>query len=142
VIEPLWGHANFYEDEATFELSMEGATRGQRALYACTWYLSEVNNGGHDQFFSNCTGMVWDDALTGFRLLNAVSYEAILRGATALFPYHQPSKDRIERIGELEAIGLHAFGRLDDQLYALKKQDDIDSVFLEFINRHPDQFFL
>ena len=30
------------------------------------WYIAEVNNGGHDQFYFNSTGIVWKDALAGF----------------------------------------------------------------------------
>lgn len=57
VIEVMWEHAEFYEDEDSYKRSIQPATEGQLAVYACTWYLSEVNNGGHKKFFSNSTGM-------------------------------------------------------------------------------------
>lgn len=141
VVELMWEQADLSEDEASYELSIEGATRGQRAIYACTLYLSEVNNGGHHQFFLNSTGMVWDDAITGFRLLRAADYEAILRNAVDLFPYQQPAKDRFDRIDELQAMPDKAFDGLDDQLYKLEKTNDIDAIFMAFINERPDHFF-
>ena len=141
VIEPMWSHVNFYEGETTYESSIEGATRGQRAIYCCTWYTREVCNGGHHQFFLNSTGMVWDDALIGFRLLGAVDYEEVLRSAVAWFPYSQPSKDHETRVTELDTISSSSFDALDRRLYHLIETNDIDVIFTTFILEHPDQFF-
>ena len=53
VVAAMWQHTNFYEDEATYRRFTAPATPGQLAIFATAWYLSEVFNGGHDQFFTN-----------------------------------------------------------------------------------------
>lgn len=139
VIEVMWEHGDFYEDEATYKRSIEPATKGQLAVYACTWYLSEVNNGGHDQFFANSTGMVWEDALMGFHLLNAPEHLKILTEVIAVFPNSKPSKDRQQRWDQMENTDTSAFDKLDDRLYDL--EEDFDSLVTDYVLQHPDEFF-
>ena len=140
VIEIMWEHGDFYEDDETYRRSVQPATRGQLAVYACTWYLSEVNNGGHDQFFSNSTGMVWEDALTGFQLLGATEHRQILTEAIAVFPDSKPAKDRQKRWDQMENADTSAFDKLDDRLYAL--EEDFDALATKYILDHPDEFFV
>jgi hypothetical protein len=139
VIALLYEKADFYKDEATYRASIAPATPGQLAIYACGWYLEEVLNGGHDQFFSNNTGMVWRDALNGFKLLGAEPYSAILAEALKKFPSGQPAMDRDDRESQLAAIGADAWDDLDQQVY------DLDPVFddyaRKFILAHPAEFF-
>ena len=139
VIEVMWEHGNFYEDEDTYKQSVKPATKGQLAVYACTWYLTEVNNGGHDQFFANSTGMVWEDALFGFRLLNANEHLRVLTDAIAVFPDSRPSKDRRRRTGQMESADTSSFDELDDRLYDL--EEDFDALATKYILANPDEFF-
>lgn len=140
-LKPLWSAVDFYQDEATYEASLRGATPGQRALYACVWYLSEVKNGGHLQFFGNSTGMVWSDAIAGFRLFGAEQYAQILEQAVEHFPHGSPCKARARRHEQLSSIGMKAFEQLDDQLFALDKDAESESFFTAFIKEHPNEFF-
>jgi len=139
VLDLIWEHADFYSDESTFLQSVEPATKGQLGIYAATWYISEVNNGGHHQFFYNSTGMVWQHALDGFTLLGAEKHKAILQQAIELFPNAQPSTDRQLRYEQLEAIDSDKLDPLDDQLYDLT--EDFDELATKYINSHPDEFF-
>jgi Domain of unknown function (DUF4375) len=81
VLNVIWKHADFYSDEYTFLRSGDPATKGQLGIYAATWYISEVANGGHQQFFKNSAGMVWQQALAGFTMPGARKHKAILQQA-------------------------------------------------------------
>ena len=65
VMDPVRLRANFYEGPAEYEASLSAFSREQSWLFAIYWYDAEVNNGGHDQFYFNSTGLVWADAPDG-----------------------------------------------------------------------------
>ena len=64
-IDPLWWLANIYDGPDEYERSLQPFATPQRLVFAMCWYDAEVCNGGHDQFYSNSTGIVWRDALRG-----------------------------------------------------------------------------
>lgn len=133
---------DFYQDQAIYEASISGATRGQRAIFACRWYVYEVENGGHHQFFWNSTGMVWQDALDGFLTLREAALEAILRAAVNLFPNRTPSLVRHMRQEQLEGINRAALNLLDDRLYDALETHNLDAIFEKYIAAHPEEFFV
>ena len=140
VIDFMWDHVSFYEDEANYQRTIQPASKGQLAIYACTWYMHEVNNGGHDQFFYNSTGMVWKDALEGFTLLGAKKHNAILSKALAVFPNSEPSFDRKNRISQLSSADTSLYDNLDDQFYEI--DEDLTELFSKYIADNPDEFFI
>ena len=66
VIEPVFWSVSIYDGPEKYESDLASFSNEQRLLLAYHWYLSEVNNGGHDQFYYNSTGIVWRDALKAF----------------------------------------------------------------------------
>jgi len=78
VIDPVFWTADIYDGEAEYNNSLAPFSREQRYLLAVSWYMAEVNNGGHDQFYYNSTGIVWKDALAGFRDMGLDQVVAIL----------------------------------------------------------------
>jgi len=142
VIEPMWKAVDIYQDESTLEQTLAGATPGQRAVHACSWYRSEVNNGGHDQFFFNSTGILWEEALRGFRLIGANEYAQVLESAVSLFPASRPSKDRDQRISQLEQLDRSVLDDLDDRFYSLEERAALDDLFLAYIAEHRREFFV
>ncbi len=142
VIEVLWEKVDFYQDPDTLARTLEGTTPGQRAVYACTWYRSEVDNGGHSQFFYNSTGAIWPEAREGFRLLGAAEHGKILEGALSIFGASPPSRVRSTRIAQLERItGDSPFDSLDTAFYQLEKRNPIERIFTAYILAHPEDFF-
>ena len=79
VIDPVWWRGNIYDGPEAYEGSLGSFTKAQRFVWAMLWYDAEVNNGGHDQFYGNSTGIVWRDALSGFEAIGAPEAAAILR---------------------------------------------------------------
>jgi hypothetical protein len=134
-------YIEFHQGEEVLQETMAPATHGQRAVYSCVWYEYEVCNGGHQQFFWNSTGILWDEALAGFIRMGAKEYAAILKAAISLFPDETPAKNRVTRKEQLEKIPEEHLNRLDNSLYELERRQDFDEILLRYIKLHPDEFF-
>jgi hypothetical protein len=63
VIDPLWWSVSIHDGPKKYEADLGHFSYPQRYIFAIQWYVAEVNNGGHNQFFFNSTGIVWKDAL-------------------------------------------------------------------------------
>lgn len=139
VIDPVWWTGNIYGSVADYEASLRTFTREQRLIYAAMWYLSEVNNGGHDQFFFNSTGIVWPDAREAFPRMDLPEVAEILDESAERLG-DSPSRDRDERGLQLESSKAD-FRDLDDRLYDLESELDIDARLADFIQAHRQQFY-
>ena len=142
VVASLEDHIEFHLGEEILDLTLAPATRGQRAVYSCSWYEFEVVNGGHDQFFGNSTGILWEEAIAGFDLVGASQYGAVLKAAVALFPLGRPALDRRKRWVELEVVSPKRLEQLDEDLYRLTRQYDLDEILTQYIEQHPEDFFI
>ncbi len=115
VIEPVWWSVSIYDGENQYNKDLEKFTKPQRYVFAIEWYMSEVNNGGHDQFYYNSTGIVWEDAMKGFQEIGATeNYDIIKESADMLGG--NPDLDREKRQDELEKYEPD-FSELDDKFY-------------------------
>lgn len=139
IIEPVWWTADIYHGPDAYEASLAPFSRAQRLLFAIQWYRAEVNNGGHDQFYSNSTGIVWRDALAGFELLNLDALAAVLRESAQRLG-GEPSLDRSARTEAMAKLQPD-FDDLDDQFYRLEQSMDLDAEVLKFARSHPEDFW-
>lgn len=87
---------SIYDGEEQYQRDLEGFTAPQRYLFALQWYLAEVNNGGHDQFYSNSTGIVWEDAMNGAREMGMEELYGIIRESADRMG-GKPAKEREDR---------------------------------------------
>jgi len=138
VIEPVWYSADIYDGEQAYENSLKKFSVEQRYLYAVAWYLSEVNNGGHDQFYFNPTGIVWRDALAGYKAMGLTDSAAILQKSADLMGGN-PSLDREERQRQLDERHPD-FEDLDNQFFKIK-DDDIEEAMKKYIKAHRKAFY-
>ena len=138
VIEPVWDRANIYESVEALDASLAAFSEPQRLMLALQWYIAEVNNGGHHQFFYNSTGILWPESLAAFEAIEATSGEEILRAALTRLG-GSPSRDRSERIARLEATDAH-FDDLDTRFYALQEELDLNQRMLEFMRARSEAF--
>lgn len=138
VIDPVWWLANFYEDHGNYEASLAQFSRLQRFVWAMLWYNAEICNGGHSQFYSNSTGMVWQDALLGFEVVPICeAYDILSESVRRLGG--SPSLDRDERNEQLDDMKPN-FDDLDDRYYALIKEQSLEDTLLAFVKRRPRDF--
>lgn len=138
VIDPVWWIADFYADLATHERSLSQFSRPQRLVWAVLWYSSEVHNGGHDQFFSNSTGMVWPDALEGLARIGRDDLKDILDKAIARFPA-QPPRDQDEREQQMTDFDV-SFSGLDEEHWGQCRAIDLHESLMAYIRRQPEAF--
>lgn len=141
-IEPVWWTANIYDGEQQYERSLARFSRPQRLVFAVHWYRAEVNNGGHVQFYSNSTGIVWRDVLAGFEELGLSEYATVVRDSARLLG-GDPPLDRAKREEILDGLGPEfddKFDELDTRYYDLEGKQDLDKALLVYMRKHSKDF--
>jgi len=103
------------------------------------WYDAEVCNGGHHQFYSNSTGVVWPNALAGFEAAGMLTIASILRESADRLG-GRPSLVKSERNRQLEVTAVD-FGDLDDRYYAYNRAQDFDASIMKYIRESPAEFY-
>jgi hypothetical protein len=140
LIEPFWYKVSIYDGLDVYNQDMAGMTVAQRRFLALFWYDSEVCNGGHDQFFSNSTGIVWKDALEGMRMIGDDADADNFQKAIDLFG-GDISFDRDERNDALDKIyeknGYECFEDINHGYYG---GDKFDKYMKEYVKSHPVDF--
>jgi hypothetical protein len=138
VIEPVFRAVSIYDGPERYEEDLAIFSTEQRLVLAYHWYLSEVNNGGHDQFYYNSTGIVWADALKAFSEIGHPEVAAIIDASVRRLGGN-PSFDTEKRQEQLEKMRSD-FEDLDLELFRLVDQPGFDEKVLEFIRRHRESF--
>ena len=139
IIEPVFWAVSIYDGPVRYEDDLAPFSKEQRFVLAIHWYLSEVNNGGHDQFYYNSTGIVWKDALQAFVAIGAVDVAAIVEESARRLG-GEPSLDTEERQEQMDSTNAE-FDDLDDKLFQLQEKVDFDKKVLEFIRANRQHFF-
>lgn len=138
ILHPVWWIADIYDGPDEYERSLERFSNEQRLMFALRWYLSEVNNGGHRQFYSNSAGIVWKDACRAFSAIDVKKgADIILESADRLGG--RPSLDRDLRCAELDEYDPD-FSDLDERFYALSRETGIEEAMLAFMHGNNAAF--
>lgn len=143
VIEPIWPD-NSVEDELEH---ISRGTPGQRASYATTLFMREVDNGGLEQFYRNSSGLYSEEVLKGFQLLGMNHHLELVRKALSFFPDGKVQIDWEKRRDYLESKGFGSaidqvkefFTPINDDLYGEEK---LYPYFKKYIETHKKEFFL
>lgn len=138
VIEPLHLSVSIYDGPEKYEEDLARFSREQRHVFACHWYLCEVNNGGHNQFYYNSTGIVWKDAREGFVALGIPEIAAIIDQSAQRLEGN-PSLIREERQEQMDRTEPR-FDDLDDMLFELEKKINLDEKLIAYIRANRTQF--
>lgn len=134
-IEPLWWSVSIYDSSKQYEEDLAPFTVPQRYVFAIQWYISEVENGGHDQFFYNSTGIVWKDALEGLKAIGHETAVKILQTAVDRMGGN-PDLDREKRWEQMEELEPE-FEDLDMEFYAI---EDLTNRIMEYIQANAGDF--
>lgn len=139
IIAPLQQTVSIYDTVKEYEFDLKKFTTEQRFVFAINWYITEINNGGHHQFYFNSTGIVFDDALQGLKTIGASEYlnileEANLRMADGL------SQEREVRIDFLHEHKIN-FDDLDTRFYELDKVTPLEIILHDYILNNEDKFY-
>ena len=139
VIDPLWWSVSIYDSKDKYEEDLERFSVHQRAVFAMMWYIAEVNNGGHSQFYSNSTGIVWEDAMDGFELIGLREGKEIIEESAKRFGT-RPSFDREERENVLDVLD-EDFDDLDSRFYKLDSAVNITERIADYIQANKIAFY-
>ena len=138
IIEPVWYAVDIYHSLFEYQSSLRVFSHPQRLVLAIHWYIAEVNNGGHEQFYDNSTGIVWPDAAAGFDAIHLSAVGDIIRESSRRLG--MASRDREERGCQMEELQ-PSFADLDDRFYTLQDSVSIDTLILEYARRHAPSFY-
>ena len=138
VIEPMWFTVSIYDDEQRYNADLSKYSLPQRYIFAIQWYLAEVYNGGHDQFFFNSTGIVWRDALEDFRVIGMEKCADILDEAARRMG-GAPSMDREEHWEQQEQYNAE-FDDLDSRLYNVD-EIELHTAMLDYMVKNAESFY-
>jgi Domain of unknown function (DUF4375) len=129
LVEPIWLSLNQSWDRGAKEFIRQFSSMRSDAkhLYAAHWCMSEVDNGGLFQFFSNTTGILAPEAEAGFRAIGLAQLSQLLSEAMRYFGEPYP-RDRSERLASLPASQRgerdkwNPFHKLDNSFYDCSSQ--------------------
>lgn len=140
LIQPLWYTVSIYDGFFKYNQDLKPFSDAQRKILALFWYDSEVCNGGHDQFFSNSTGIVWKDALECMWMIGADKYAENLQKAVDMFGGRVPF-ERDDRNAALEKLyenkDFDDFREIDKFYYG---EEDINELMNEYVKQHAADF--
>ena len=102
-IEQAFEDVDIYE---TYDVFKQGAAKYPEwkiDILAVHWTMSEVVNGGLEQYFSNSTGILAPEAVLGFQRIGKPQLAAALQKAMALLgePFPRERKEREARLAGL-----------------------------------------
>lgn len=139
IIEPVWWQVDIHDNTEDYELSMLQFSLPQRLMYALQWYRSEVNNGGHQQFYYNSTGRVWPDVLRALVAIDAPNMLGLFKKSLEMLG-DKPSLDRDERCEMLDRLKPN-FSSLDEQFPSLEENEGLDELIMQYMQNHPKDFY-
>lgn len=141
ICEPMWNTINIYDSYEDYLKSAEVFTLDQRYLFAIIWYFAEVNNGGHHQFFYNSTGIVWEDALNGFKNFGmneyANNFQKVINYCGGRISFDRNERyEMLQRLEENEEEFFKVLDEADDFVFDYAGEENE----LNYIKAYPEKF--
>lgn len=145
VIEPAYDAVSVHDGPDALGAQLRRLTAGQRALLALHWCVAETMNGGLDQFLTNPSGLLADEARAGFERIGVPEAARLLDDARALLASRpaaaapeDPELDEAADADRFEAY-LARYEPLEERFYAL-----VDATLYPraaaYVRAHPDEF--
>lgn len=139
VIEPLWESVDIYNSYEDYEKCLVPFNLQQRAVFSIMWLIGETFNGGLYQFYTNATGIVWEDAMNGFELIGMNDASQVIKESSIRFS-PVPSFNQEEREDYLDSTDID-FEDLDDKLYALDNEINLTATVANYIAKNRSEFY-
>lgn len=113
-----------------------------QTIYATWWVEAEVNNGGFNQYFWNSAGQFSNQALEGYKLLNANSHAELMAEAIKIHREQEPKLKKFKEKDTMEAFSEsykdNPLNKCDDKFDKLT--EDAGALRIKFIREHPELF--
>jgi len=117
---------SIYDGPEVFQAGLSQHPLEVQNLLAVHWCMSEVCNGGLDQFFFNSTGVLAPEAVRGFQAIGMDELSECLAQAMGLLGTTYP-RDSTERDEAMEKLYDHQNG-------AVELWDQLDNRFFEKVD--------
>lgn len=132
---------NFISDLCDYGDSVDKLTDPQKQFFYNQSLEREINNGGFNQYFVNSSGDFAHETISSLKAIGANKTADILQEAINQFPDKKVPKDRDTRIETVEQIQDNAQEVWEglDQIF-FEYQDDLNSLNLDFVKKHKDNF--
>jgi len=138
--DPLRCWVDIYSGPEYLDEQYKTLSEAQRGLHAVSWFKSECDNGGIDQFFYNSTGVVAPEVLKGLKMFGAKEHSEVLETIMKAFPGGSPERDRKKRQAQMEKRWRSKEKAIDDE-FPGGKMPDLEEIIGRYIRVHPEQFF-
>lgn len=136
IIAPVWESVDIDGDYESYQSDLSKFTTEQKHIFAIQWYVAETWNGGHYQFLTNSTGIVWKDAIEGLHAIGADDMAINLQKACdRLGPAISFNREEREKV--VDALD-YDFKDEDDKFY--QYADDLESLEMDYIKVHAQAF--
>ena len=125
LIQPAWETVNIYGTYEEYKERLKPHTIEQRYLLAMHWLGAEVANGGFQQFLSNSTAIVWEDAYKGYQAIGSEKLAYLIEELIKIYGTVIPF-DREERVNILESFSekkLEEIDTLTDLYYEIEETE-------------------
>lgn len=136
VIEPAYAAVSLHDGPEALATQLGRLTAGQRALFALHWCVAETSNGGFDQFFTNPSGLLADEARAGFERIGAPEAARLLDRAYALLASRPDEGD--DHDARFEAY-LERYAPLEERFHDLVDAELYPRA-AAYVRAHPDEF--
>jgi len=123
VFDDAWDLIDIYNGPDIFLCTFASVDRDAGLLYAAHFAQSEICNGGFAQFFSNSTGVLCPEAVSGLSAIGMPGTSALVQEVALLLfgePYPRARKEREEKLGNIERKILDA---LDSRFFVLVESE-------------------
>ena len=133
------------EDEELYYKGLSRLSVEQAYLFAIYLYDMEMNNGGWEQFYTNTTGIVWEEVLIGLREMGATEHYELMRESVRRMGGN-PSKDQEKRISQFEQMesrdpDYSIFGDLENEFGEIRATGALGYAALDYIDRNREKFY-
>ena len=145
VVEPVFNAVDIYAGQAKLASDLESLSLGQRSLLALHWCVSEVSNGGFDQFFTNPSGLLVTEAVKALERVEATGSARVLREAIEVFASrpksssaNEPDFDEADE-AELFDAYMQRQAPLENQFYELM-DTELYPRAAAYVRRNAEEF--
>jgi hypothetical protein len=137
MVQIMWVDIRAGDDKEAIDACWAPHSRTLREYNAVQRYIDEVGNGGHEQFFTNSSGLHWQEALDGLQRFGLHNHRAILVRAIDLLGGNLPT-DRDEMWARLEERNV-VFHDLDKELW--RSEPRYQSAVMTYAKTHREEFY-
>lgn len=135
IMEPLLYNVT----ENNYDQELKNYSVEQKYVHAILNYKQEVDIGGHELFYLDYLGMVWEDAMESFQKIGMTEYYDLIKESANKLG-GSPSKDKEERRTQMEEL-YPKFDDLDDRFFKLEENKPIEEALLKYIKDNREKFY-